>query len=88
MTTSTGKAIFSFTILLGCLRKEKLQDQFQMTFSKIVRKVKSLKGIRVSDLRGKMLQKGNDESKRHPSLQIIKGKKALPSGNTHYGKYT
>jgi len=35
-----------------------------------------------------MLQKGNDESKKHPSLQKIKGKKVLPSGNTHYGKYT
>jgi hypothetical protein len=35
-----------------------------------------------------MLQKGNDESKRHPSLQKIRGKKALPSGNIHYGKYT
>ena len=35
-----------------------------------------------------MLQKGDDESKKHAILQKIKGKKTLPSGNTHYGKYT
>ena len=36
----------------------------------------------MSKLKGKMLQKGNDGSKRYPSLQKIKGKRALPSGNT------
>jgi hypothetical protein len=50
--------------------------------------IRRLNEVRASDLKGKMLQKGDDGTKRPPNLQKIKRKKALPSGNTHYGKYT
>jgi len=50
--------------------------------------IQRLNEVLVSDLKGEMLQEGDNESKRYPSLQKIKGKKALPSGNTHYEKNT
>ena len=39
-------------------------------------------------LKGKMLQKSDEESDRHPNLQKEKKKRVLPYGNTRYGKYT
>jgi hypothetical protein len=50
--------------------------------------IRKLKELQASKLKGKMLHKGNDESKRHPSLQKIKRKRALPFGNINYGKHT
>jgi hypothetical protein len=51
--------------------------------------IRRLKEVRASDLKGKMLQKGDDESKRYPSLQKIRGKKRYHpvtpiTENTHF----
>jgi len=57
----------------------------------IIKNCKGIRGVKevlASKFKGKVLQKGNDESIRHPSLQKIKAKKELPSGNINYGKHT
>jgi hypothetical protein len=51
--------------------------------SKIHLGIQRFNEVRAGDLKSKMLREGNDQSKRYLSLRKIRGKKVLPSGNTH-----